>query len=87
LLNHPTKAVGGELLENVPDFPFAGGNPLPVRSFIHGPQGRVQRALASLSQLPLEDFLVHIGLRNVIPKLSYCGFAKKHGHAQFRRPP
>jgi hypothetical protein len=70
LLNHLTKAVGGELLENVPDFPFAGGNPLPVRRFIHGPQGRVQRALASLSQLPLEDFLVH----NRPPLMSYLNY-------------
>jgi hypothetical protein len=37
LLYHLTKAVGSEFLENVSDFPFAGGNPLPVRSFIHGP--------------------------------------------------
>jgi hypothetical protein len=61
-LNDLTKAVGGELLKDIPDFPFAGGNPLPVRCFIHGPQGFIQRLLASLGQLPLEDFLVHIGL-------------------------
>ena len=47
MLNHPTKAVGRELLEDVPDFPFAGGNPLPVRCLIHGPQRLIQRLLAS----------------------------------------
>src|ERR1700722_19123319 len=60
-LNHLTKAVGGELLEDVPNFPFTGGNPLPIRCFIHCPQRLVESLPASLRQLPLEDFLVHIG--------------------------
>jgi hypothetical protein len=59
VLNNLTKAVGVELLEDGPDFPFAGGNPLPVRGFIHGPQSLIEGLLATLSQLPLEDFLVH----------------------------
>jgi hypothetical protein len=59
MLKQLTKAVGGELLEDVPDFPFAGGNPLPVRCLIHGPQSLIEGLPATLSQLPLKDFLVH----------------------------
>jgi hypothetical protein len=85
-LNHLTKTVGGELLENVPDFPFTGGNPLPIRCIIHGPQGPIQRSLASLGQLPLEDFLVHIRLLNKMPPTPIITpFAKKDGHTP-RKP-
>jgi hypothetical protein len=66
-LNHLTEAVGGELLEDVPDFPFTGGNPVPIRCFIHGQQRFIQRLLASLGQLTLQDFLVHSGLMKNVP--------------------
>jgi hypothetical protein len=67
LLNHLTKTVGGQLLEDVPDFPFTGGNPLPIRGFIHGLQRLIHGVLTSLAQPPLEDFLVHIDLLNNMP--------------------
>jgi hypothetical protein len=38
-LYHLTKTIGGELLEDVPHFPFTGGDPFSVRRRIHGFEG------------------------------------------------
>jgi hypothetical protein len=67
LLNHLAKTVGRELLENVPHLPFTGRDPSTIRRFIHGPQRSIQGRLASLHQLPLKDFLVHISLLKNVP--------------------
>jgi hypothetical protein len=52
-LNHPSKTIGGKLLEDVPNSPFAGGNPFAVRRFVHGFKSRFQRLPEPLRQFAL----------------------------------
>jgi hypothetical protein len=82
-LDQRLKAVGHQLLKDVAYFPFAAGNPLPVRRRFHRLKCRFHRRLEPSPHLRADAILVHSDLLSYGCLLTVASvlsaFAKKDG--------